>query len=90
MLEALVVGYSQDNQCPSPTSSQLEDVIGKIIEEGDNLGTTVIDLVDSHIVCREFDTQQDFLHLVSVVVRTGHANWPPSTVMEQIEAGCVN
>ena len=41
---AVVIGicYSQDNECLSPTSDQLEKVIGLIIEDGDNSGTAVV------------------------------------------------
>ena len=77
--------------CPSPTRSQLENVIGPIIEAGDTSETAVVELIDFRIVCHAFTRQQDLLQLVSVVVQyscTGHVNCPSGTVTEQIEAGC--
>ena len=77
--------------CPSPTRSQLENVIGPIIEAGDTSETAVVELIDFHIVCRAFTRQQDRLRYVSVVVQyscTGHVNCPSGTVTEQIEAAC--
>ena len=92
---AIVVGicYCQDNECASPTNTQLQDVIGSIIEGGDNSGTAVVELMDYHLVCRAFGQQQSLLRFVSAVVQyscTGHANCLPDTVTEQIEAGCIN
>ena len=92
---AIVVGicYCQDNECASPTNTQLQDVIGSIIEGGDNSGTAVVELMDYRLVCRAFGQQQSLLRLVSVVVQyscTGHANCPSGTATEQIETGCVN
>ena len=95
LLVAVVIGicYSQDNECLSPTSDQLEKVIGLIIEDGDNSGTAVVDLIDFRLVCRAYGEREDFLRFVSVVVLyscSGNGNCPSGTATEQIETGCVN
>ena len=85
------VGLCGFSQCPSPTRSQLESIIGLIIEDGSNSGTAVIELLNFHPVCRSFDRKQDLFRYMSLVVQyscTGHVNCPSGTVTEQIEIGC--
>ena len=86
-----VVGLCGFSRCPSPTRSQLENVIGLIIEDGSNSGTAVIELLNFHPVCRSFAREQDHFKYMSLVVQyscTGHANCLSGTVTEQIETGC--
>ena len=93
LLVAVVVGsgYSQQNYCSYPNSTELENVIAAIISSGDAAAEPTITLLDFNPVCRSFTDRQDLLRGVSVVVQyncTGHFNCPSGTVVEQIESGC--
>ena len=93
LLVAIMIetGYSQDDGCMPPTTSDLEAVVAKIIQGGESGPLPVITLIRSNIVCRAFAEQEDLLRIVSVVVEytcTGSGNCPPDTAVEQIESGC--
>ena len=85
------IGYSQNDGCMSPTTSDLEAVIAKIIQGGESAALPQITLSNFNIICRAFAQQQDLLRIVSVVVEytcTGSGNCPSGTAVEQIESGC--
>ena len=84
-------GSAQNNDCPEPQGTDLEDVIALIIQAGDASGAPNITLLNSNVVCRAFGEQQGLLRGVSVVVEytcTGHSDCQTDTVVEQIESGC--
>ena len=93
LLVAAVVGsgYSQQNYCSYPNSTELENVIAAIISSGDAAAEPTITLLDFNPVCRSFTDRRDLLCGVSVVVQytcSGHSNCRSGTVVEQIESGC--
>ena len=89
---ALAIGAcSGSDECELPTKSQLEDVIGLIIQAGDNAVAPDVELIDHEIVCSAFGEQEGLLRQVSVVVEytcTGHGNCLLNTATEQIETEC--
>ena len=86
-------GSAENDDCPEPQGTDLENVIALIIRAGDASAPPDITLLNSNVVCRAFGEQQGLLRGVSVVVEytcTGHSNCQTDTVVEQIESGCLN
>ena len=84
-------GYSQQQYCSPPTTSDLEGVISIIISSGDAAAPPTINLMSFNVVCRSFTDRRSLLRGVSAVVQytcTGHSNCPSGTVVEQIESEC--
>ena len=93
VVATLVSMCSCQQACPFPTNGDIEQVLVDIIRTGDSSSVPAVNVTNMRTVCRAFDTQQDLLRLVSVVVQyscSGHANCPLGNATEQIETGCIN
>ena len=83
----------QQQMCTLPTSGDLEDVIGSILQIEDFPSTPTVNVMSIHPVCLALDDVQDRYRAVSVLVEytcTGSPSCPSGTVVEQIESECFN